>query len=85
MCAESKPIRLAFDWLQQSLTRDSVNFDVRVQLNGEPGGGSTSANAIFRLANKFSMRYYQSSFELGGCRAPLHTNQFVSYSDVLIP
>lgn len=31
-----------------------------------------SANTIFRLANKFSMRYYQSAGELGAARAPLH-------------
>lgn len=58
-----------------------VNFDVRMQFHGRPGC-STSANTIFRLANKFSMRYYQSAVELGAER--LCSNQFVSCSDVLI-
>lgn len=61
--------------------RRRVNFDVRMLFHGRPGC-TTSANTIFRLANKFSMRYYQSAVELGAER--LCSNQFVSCSDVLI-
>lgn len=58
MCAESKAVYLAFDWLQQSLMCNCVNSVERMKFYGRLGG-SSSANAIFRLANKFSMRYYQ--------------------------
>lgn len=61
---------------------DADNSVARMKFHGRTGG-STFANTIFRLANKFSKGYYQSDVELGACRAPLHGNQLVARSNVL--